>query len=59
MSLIVCDEACKHQKEGYCTLNHITRLTGEVTAKCGYYEAKERVAPQQEPPLDWSGFGDF
>lgn len=38
MNLIVCDENCRHQKEGYCTLNQITRLTGDTRAKCGYFE---------------------
>lgn len=43
MSLIACDQNCKHQEEGYCTLNRIARLTGSNAAKCGYYESKNAV----------------
>ena len=38
MSLIVCDQDCRHQNDGYCALNRITSLSGSSEAKCGYYE---------------------
>lgn len=42
MNMIACDETCQHQKDGYCTLNHITSLSSETATKCGYYEAVEK-----------------
>lgn len=41
MNLIVCDQQCKHQQEGYCTLNHISSLTADSNNKCGYFTHKE------------------
>lgn len=57
MNLIVCDQNCRHQQEGYCTLNCITRLTRDTRAKCGYYEDVnfvEEIGRPAEPPA-----GDF
>lgn len=50
MSLIVCDQRCRHQQEGYCALNQVTQLTGLPGAKCGYFEE-----PQTEAPLSTEG----
>lgn len=40
MNLIVCDQDCHHQQEGYCTLNQVTSLTGSTQSTCGYYRKK-------------------
>lgn len=37
MNLIVCDQDCRHQIEGYCTLNQIAQLTSDNSSKCGYF----------------------
>lgn len=42
MSLIVCAENCRHQSDGYCQLNHITSLSGNTGANCGYYEKTDK-----------------
>lgn len=40
MNLIICGEDCKHQKEGYCCLEDIAKITDAVTTSCCYYEKK-------------------
>lgn len=46
MSLIPCDQKCRHQQEGYCYLDQIARLTSDHTARCGYFEPP----PEQKRP---------
>lgn len=48
MNMIVCDKACKHQQDGYCCLNQITSLTGDTTAKCGYFENASPTVPYSQ-----------
>lgn len=50
MNLIVCDQNCKRQKDGYCTLNQITSLSGSASDKCGYFEVRN-TEPEQEGAL--------
>ncbi len=38
MNLIVCDENCRWQKEGYCTLDDLTRISGGKESLCRHYE---------------------
>ena len=38
MNLIVCHDNCKHQQEGYCTLNDITKATNNGNQHCVYYD---------------------
>ena len=45
MNLIPCDQGCKHQQEGYCTLNHIASLTSNTGAKCGYFALRKSDEP--------------
>lgn len=40
MVMIECSNKCLHEKDGYCSLNHITNLTGNINSSCGYFEAK-------------------
>jgi len=47
MNIITCDEECRHNKDGYCSLNHISRLTNTSAlsgAKCGYFKAAPKTA---------------
>lgn len=46
MNMIVCDQHCRHQEEGYCTLNQIARLSNDASTKCGYFEALNVKANQ-------------
>lgn len=50
MNLIVCGENCRHQREGYCALDNITRLTKDTRAKCGYYEDLDNWT--EDPPVN-------
>ena len=48
MNMIVCDKGCRHQKDGYCSLQEITNLTGQAEP-CGYYDpVREEEAPSAE-----------
>lgn len=41
MNFILCNEKCKHQKEGYCSLEGSAKITNAVTSSksgCCYYE---------------------
>ena len=48
MNMIVCSENCTHQKEGYCTLPHITQLSGVLHAACGYFQPVAPSRPSHE-----------
>jgi len=43
LNLIICDQHCQHQQEGYCTLNYISSITNDSGAKCGYYLEQDKV----------------
>lgn len=49
MNLIACDQNCRHQQDGYCALNHITRLTAGLSDTCGYYEAQKKPRKNAKP----------
>lgn len=53
MNLICCDQNCRHQKEGYCTLNQITQLTSSPQGGCGYFRRPDESAalPQKSESL--------
>ncbi|NLJ17108.1 MAG: hypothetical protein GX346_08250 [Clostridiales bacterium] len=40
MNFILCNEKCKHQKDGYCSLEGSAMITNAVTssANCCYFE---------------------
>ena len=41
MNFILCNEKCKHQKDGYCSLEGSAKITNAVTSSksgCCYYE---------------------
>ena len=44
MNLICCDQNCRYQKEGYCTLNEITQLAQFPRGGCGYYRQPAEAA---------------
>ena len=39
MSLIQCDEPCKFQKDGYCRLDSLARISG-AQSSCAYFYPK-------------------
>lgn len=38
MNMIICGENCRWQKDGYCTLDDLTRAAAQVSTKCRYFE---------------------
>lgn len=47
MNFILCNEKCKHQKEGYCSLEGSAKITNAVTSSksgCCYYEGVVDIA---------------
>jgi hypothetical protein len=42
MNWILCNEGCKHQKNGYCCLEGASKITNSLTSSpCCYFEANE------------------
>ncbi|MCL2108454.1 MAG: hypothetical protein FWH20_03800 [Oscillospiraceae bacterium] len=39
MNLIICNESCRHQKEGYCGLEGSSQITNALASPCCYYES--------------------
>jgi len=39
MNMIICNEKCRHQKEGYCNLTGSAQITNALASPCCYYEA--------------------
>ncbi len=58
MILIPCDAECRHQKEGYCCLEHISKVTNSEGG-CAYYEKKPEHHPlssaESASPLSGNG----
>ena len=50
MNMIICNEKCRHQKEGYCALNGTAQITNALASPCCYYEASSSRLPN--PPQD-------
>lgn len=49
MNLILCNENCKHQKDGYCALE----APGTVhmsSSNCCYFECENIKTPDDNPP---------
>jgi hypothetical protein len=38
MNLIICNEGCRHQKDGYCCLEGSSQITNALASPCCYYE---------------------
>jgi|GEM_PF-866455 len=38
MNMIICNEKCLHQKEGYCALTGVAQITNALSSPCCYYE---------------------
>ena len=51
MNMITCGEHCRHNRDGYCSLNHISSIKGAVGVKCGYFSFAEKpcAADNQSP----------
>lgn len=49
MNFILCNEKCKHQKDGYCGLEGQAKITNAVTSSgesgCCYYECAGKSNP--------------
>lgn len=43
MNMILCDENCRHQKDGYCCLEEWGKLTDALSSPCCYFEEKEKA----------------
>ncbi|EEG29038.1 hypothetical protein CLOSTMETH_03365 [[Clostridium] methylpentosum DSM 5476] len=42
MNLITCSSNCIHQKDGYCTLDKPSHITGSAVGGCCYFESGRR-----------------
>ena len=38
LNFIICGENCRHQCDGYCTLEGMAEITNAVTSSCCYFE---------------------
>jgi hypothetical protein len=38
MNMIVCNEKCRHQQEGYCSLTGAAQITNALASPCCYYD---------------------
>ncbi|MCL2019689.1 MAG: hypothetical protein FWG70_08025 [Oscillospiraceae bacterium] len=38
MNLIICNEGCRHQRDGYCCLEGSSQITNALASPCCYYE---------------------
>lgn len=57
MNLIACDQNCRHQEDGYCTLNQISALSSDTGRNCGYYTQRIQAPYRVHPPEEGSGIG--
>ena len=39
MNMIICNEKCRHQQDGYCGLTGMAQITNALASPCCYYEA--------------------
>ncbi len=51
MNLILCNEKCRYQKEGYCGLEGSAKITNALTSPCCYFDPPEN-APERRNKLD-------
>lgn len=42
MNMIICNEKCRHQKDGYCALTGMAQITNALSSPCCYYEANTK-----------------
>lgn len=58
MNMVLCAQDCKHQREGYCSLNEISGLSDIVNPKCSYYQKADKLKTTTERdemhPPNWS-----
>jgi len=50
MNLIICNETCRHQQDGYCCLEGSSQITNALASPCCYYEdtKNEKTKNNQE-----------
>ncbi|MDR2531672.1 MAG: hypothetical protein LBC82_02395 [Oscillospiraceae bacterium] len=54
MNLIICNESCRHQKDGYCCLEGSSQITNALASPCCYYE--ETQSPRSNNNQNNSGY---
>jgi hypothetical protein len=47
MNMIICNEKCRHQQEGYCGLTGTAQITNALASPCCYYEATSKATPKK------------
>lgn len=53
MGIIPCDLNCKYQKEGYCTLESIEKVTNSIVAQgCAHYIDAKKPIYKNDNELD-------
>ncbi|MCL1823585.1 MAG: hypothetical protein FWG44_05220 [Oscillospiraceae bacterium] len=56
MNLIICNEKCRHQTDGYCCLEGSSQITNALASPCCYYEdksdSKSKQNDEKNPYLD-------
>jgi hypothetical protein len=51
MNMIICNEKCRHQKDGYCALTGMAQITNALASPCCYFEE----TPSRLPPAAGGG----
>ncbi|MDR2559252.1 MAG: hypothetical protein LBC86_06900 [Oscillospiraceae bacterium] len=44
MNLIICNESCRHQQDGYCCLEGSSQITNALASPCCYYEETDKTS---------------
>ncbi|MCL2077147.1 MAG: hypothetical protein FWH08_01925 [Oscillospiraceae bacterium] len=53
MNLIICNESCRHQRDGYCCLEGSSQITNALASPCCYYEDIQSVPDNEEKNPYW------
>jgi len=48
MNMIICNEKCRHQKEGYCVLTGMAQITNALASPCCYFESNANANNQKK-----------
>ena len=57
MNMIICNEKCRHQKDGYCALTGMAQITNALASPCCYYEGTVEKMPPFSRGEESSGGG--
>jgi hypothetical protein len=55
MNFILCNEKCRHQKDGYCSLEGAAQVTNALASPCRYCEAAPSSLLSSVLPQDSAG----